>query len=89
MTESKIYKYGIFPGEQQSIMMSENAQILSAGVQNNRIVIWVLVNPAEPYVSRSIMVIGTGWSITDPEMYRFVGTVQINWLVWHVFERKV
>ena len=73
--------------------MPSQSEILSAKYQesSNSICLWVLVYP-ENYnnmESRYIEVYGTGHEIiNDMEIERkFIDTVQINDLVFHVFER--
>jgi hypothetical protein len=83
-----IYKYQLQLGDQR-ILLPENAQVLSTGVQNNKILIWVLVDTDNTIVPRLISVVGTGWEVPDMFRRRFIGTLQIENFVWHVFEEIV
>jgi hypothetical protein len=71
--------------DQQPIEMPAFAEILSVGVQGHDIVLWALVEPTAVTETRMIAVIGTGWHVPDGK-HKFVGTVQMAHLVWHVFD---
>lgn len=64
------------------------ACVLSAGVQGDSVVVWLLVDPDERPVSRALAYFATGYELSDLfEDAQFVGTVQLaNGLVWHVFD---
>jgi hypothetical protein len=83
--EMIIYKYVIF--ENVSLNIPSDSKILSFGIQNERAVIWVMVNKSSENVERKFRLYGTGWSIEEPvEELDFIGTVQDKGLVWHLFE---
>ena len=83
-----IWKYKIDNAD-CAIQMQKGAQILSVQNQRGTIYLWALVNPSIEKEERRFIVIGTGPTI-EPEVVsrlKFVGTVQVDLFVWHVFER--
>lgn len=83
----KIFKYTLQAETEQVVRMPSNAQILSAQIQNNKICIWALLfdTEAEPK-DRRIFIFGTGHEINPCIAIEFIDTVQINGLVFHIFE---
>jgi hypothetical protein len=80
----KIYKYKI--PKNGLIELPYNAEILSAGVQNEDIFIWALVDTlTDMSETRVIEVLGTGFTLSY-ENYKFINTVFINECVFHIFE---
>lgn len=68
------------------VTMPYGAQILTAQVQGNTIMLWAVVDPAEAVRStRRFEIVGTGWSFKESDK-RYIATVQQNGFVWHVFE---
>lgn len=75
------------PGS-ELISMPAGSRIISASVQDGHIVMWALVDPTRSRVSRQVWALWTGWDIPDmPDDAQFIGTVQIDALVWHIFAR--
>lgn len=63
--------------------MPLGADVVHVGVQNGEIVLWARVDTELEIVTRYFVIIETG----DPEPHgAYVGTVQIEQYVWHVFE---
>lgn len=65
------------------------AKILAFQVQDNRPVLWALVDPETAKEMRHFAVRGTSeamndWRSTD----KYIGTVQMPPFVWHLFETK-
>jgi hypothetical protein len=84
-----IFKYEL-TGTAIDIKMPDHSEILSVGLQGDKIMVWALVNNALPLVTKSFQVFGTGWDISNlvAEKLKFIGTVQMSdGLVFHVFER--
>ena len=82
-----IWKYQLQITDQQQVFMPKGAVILSAGVDNeNKLCIWAAVNPKAPKHVRAIRIVGTGNPFEDSDMYRFVGTVPMYPLIWHIFD---
>lgn len=84
-----IWKYHLdITSDAQSVEMPKDAQIISVQNQGCRITMWAIVNPAADKEVRQFRIWGTGWQIDDYhlDLCDFVGTVQIEGFVWHVFE---
>ena len=81
-----IHKYKLSPSEIGVYLPSE-ANILSAGTQNNEIYIWAEV-PLYPTQKemREIMVLGTGHNFNESINYRFLNTVFFKDFVFHIYE---
>lgn len=87
----KIFKYKINPiafDNKYVIPMPDGAEILSAQRQGggDDIYIWAIVDEKNPLEDREVIVFGTGMEIPLDLNLRFINTVQIGWLVFHVFE---
>jgi len=65
------------------------AEILQIQAQGNDIVFWAIVDPNAPMEERTFHVINTGRALPRVDYEDgivYMGTVQINEVVWHVFE---
>jgi hypothetical protein len=70
---------------------SQRARVLSAGVQDMGIVIWVRhADPNETAHTKPIYIFSfnTGTRFHEPRARRFVGTVSVEGIVWHVFTNE-
>jgi hypothetical protein len=97
----RIYKYIVpMPNKQyeSEIQIPTKATILSAGIQNDQIVVWAnipnsAINPQGCVIStspRKLYVVNTGENYAK-ELYlkyiKFIGTVtSSNAIVWHIFD---
>jgi len=82
----QIWKYELEVTDVQSVIMPRGAEVLSVQNQGGSICLWVIVDPKEENVWREFEIIGTG-NPMEPDIRRsFIGTVQVDRLVWHVFE---
>jgi hypothetical protein len=87
-----IYKYKVENPQHCLIKMPENARLLSAGIQNDVICIWAVVDTAKPEENRFFSAYNTGGADIKhnrgyQDSYKFIGTVTTsNGIVWHVFE---
>lgn len=82
-----IYKYKLELADVQPVNMPMNAEILCAKVQDGNICIWALVDSNAPMIRRVIEIIGTGNPIADVGRSRkYIGTVEQNPFIWHIFE---
>lgn len=84
--ERVIYKYQL-PTTYSTVLMQENAQILSVQIQDGIPQLWALVDTDNSTEFRYFHIYGTGVLIPD-ENLEFIGTIQNPPLVWHVFEHK-
>ncbi len=83
-----IWKYELAIKDIQKIEMPLVAEILTAQMQGDTLVLWALVNPESEKEYRTIEVIGTGnhihSALTISRIY--ISTFQIGSFVGHVFE---
>lgn len=84
----KIFKYELELIDKQTIDLPTNHQVLSVGVQNNKIMLWVKIDPQSPPTRETFYIIGTGNSMPEncSKYSNFIGTVQMPPFVWHVFK---
>jgi hypothetical protein len=81
-----IYKYSLTQGSNY-IPMPEGAKILSVRVQDRIIQCWAAIDAERPMYNKHLYVVQTGEMIQHPlEKMRFIGTVEIDWWIGHVFE---
>jgi len=84
-----IFKYVLHPDETE-IRVPIGAEVLSAGTQGEEILVWVKINKdaydLNELESRNFVVFGTGHPIPHGVSYKFVSTVFMEWMVFHVFE---
>ena len=80
-----IWKYELEITDRQVIKMPCDRSILSVGDQRGKLVLWVDVNRTAPDSDCWITIYGTG-NPRPVEPDRFIGTVEMSRLVWHVFE---
>lgn len=83
-----IYKYEIpVIGEAFELDLPIGHAICDINQQNDKLYMWVLINPDAPKQSLKLMVVGTGWVMQDCFNMWFMKTVHMtNGLVWHLFE---
>lgn len=70
------------------VTLPTGAQPLSVALQGSQMVLWALVDPDEEVMTRHpLIVCNTGQPIPGlPDHARFLGTVNPNGIVWHVFD---
>ena len=89
-TNQLIYKYQMdasIIGEVQKVSMPKKSVILSVQEQSGALTLWALHNDGVKPEDRSFIVAWTGRHFKLPTGFKFVGTVQINVLVYHVFAK--
>lgn len=78
-----VYKYHItYDGVLQ---LPIGAEILTVGMQDDRITMWALIDSDAELEIRVFAVYGTGWQIQEPNV-KFISTVFDGAYVWHLFE---
>jgi hypothetical protein len=83
-----IYKYVIEVEDEQELNLPLGAMILSAAFQGKTLCMWVLVDKDEDYSKKqTVYIYGTGHNIVE-ENSRFINTVFMDYLVFHVFVRN-
>ena len=85
-----IWKWRLRIDGTQVINMPSGAEILSIQTQQDRPVLWALVNEDNPPTSRTFTTYGTG-SIVPENPGKYIGSYQnkLETLVFHVFEQEV
>jgi hypothetical protein len=83
-----VFKYTLKPLSEQTIRMPRDAALLSVQIQRDLVVVWALVDPAQPLLDMTIRLIATGESF-NPEGFHYLGTTQQSngQLVLHCFYR--
>lgn len=82
----QILKYPLSSDPHQVLMIPKGAEILCCQVQDGVICLWAKSCMANSYAYRKISIYGTGWSMSDDFEKKYIGTVQLNGYVWHVFD---
>jgi hypothetical protein len=80
-----IWKYPLEVTDYQNVRMPEGAEILSVADQYGVICVWALVDPEADLENRMFYIFGTGNPVSETLPWQFVGSVQQNIFVWHVF----
>lgn len=83
-----IWKFPVeVAGDFFCVPMPAEASVLSVQLQNDKPVMWALVDTEAPVVTRTFAVYGTGHPV-HPGFKRFIGTYQAlgGRLVFHLFE---
>jgi hypothetical protein len=85
MTMKTIYKYPLAP--HPPLELPKNAEVLTVQTQCGAPMMWVLLDPEAPTVSREFDAYPTGGDI-DPVYTKgeYIGTFQAGGEVFHVFE---
>jgi hypothetical protein len=66
------------------VPMPTGAEVIHVGTQEGRLYIWAIVDTIELMWPRKFLLAWTGQPI--PSLYKHLGSVQIDELIWHVFE---
>jgi hypothetical protein len=80
-----IWKYQVNIEGEVSIYLPTDHKILSIQEQDGYMTAWAMVDPKSPKIEKTLYVYGTGHPV-NPTGKTFISTVQVNGLVWHVFE---
>ena len=90
-----IWKFELEPGRDCSINMPEGAQIIHVGVQENKPMMWAVVDPDALVKARGFLCIPTGAELPAGELFHWGSFIMENpdrtlWptvtLVFHLFE---
>lgn len=91
MSQKTIWKYPVPIADNFILEMPRSADILCVQMHRGRPRLWALVDPSAPTEERTFSVVGTGNPADhvrhEPEFY--IGTFQVEVLVWHLFELPV
>jgi hypothetical protein len=82
----KIWKWPLVITDFQTVEMPMRTKILTVQMQEGQLCLWAEVNDLSNETElRTIMIAGTGQANIPPGA-QYIGTVQDQPLVWHVFE---
>lgn len=87
-----VYKYEIPITDWTEIQATRHAKVLSAGMQNDHLYAWVLVDTEHEPQKFRFRVAGTGHDLDTLDHVNapdFVGTVFLETLVFHIFAWEV
>lgn len=84
----KIFKYQLQGIEDEGIQMPKDAKILAVQMQGAAITLWAEVDEDNLMETRTFSIVGTGWTLKGLER-KYIGTVQHNGLVWHIYEQSL
>ena len=85
---TRIFKYPLKIEDEQIIKIPLGYRILTVQVKDNVPCLWALVDDEEIHIVRcKIKTVGTGCSF-DVNPWWYIGTYQLNQLVFHVFEYR-
>jgi hypothetical protein len=80
-----IHKYPLELAPEVPVIMPDGAEIIAVQEQFGLPTIWAIVDTDKPKKRRIFRIIGTGQN-NVPDKSFYLGTVQIDGFVWHVFE---
>jgi len=88
MAKTVIWKYILtLSGEPQEFHVPIDSKWLTVDIQDHDIVIWAECNVERDKEPRILQIYGTGNEIHEDEYRRhYIGTVQLDGYVWHIFE---
>ena len=83
-----IWKYPLDRMEDQDLLMPVGAEILCVQEQDDKVVMWVKVDPDAKKRFRHVKIVGTGEPFERIGIFQnnYIGTIQQGMNVWHVFE---
>lgn len=87
----RVYKYPLrISSAPQTLNLPRGAKVVHVHSQEvggeARACLWLEVNTTAPAVHRTFAVYATGEDIDVQYQARHVGTVHVDWTVWHVYE---
>jgi hypothetical protein len=90
LMDRTVWKATLQMREIQQIAVPAGAHLLCAREQGNDICVWFLCDPAAPHESRTIAIVGTGYSAPSENEARYLGTASFRdgQFMFHVFERQ-
>ncbi len=81
-----IYKYPLILDDAQTVDLPLEAHVLTVQLQDGVPCLWALLDSEADTIPRRFVIYGTGHPMTEGAVRVYVGTFQLDWLVWHVFE---
>jgi hypothetical protein len=80
-----IWKFPLEVTDYQNVRMPKGAEILSVADQYGVVCVWAMVDSDAELEDRMFYIFGTGNPVSETLPWQFVGSVQQNIFVWHVF----
>lgn len=80
-----IHKYPLQLTDRQELFLPARNRPLSVQVQHGQICIWAHVDTAAPPGGLAVAIVGTGNPMCLPAHFQYLGTVQLDTFVWHVY----
>lgn len=80
-----IHKFPLQIVDEQTIDLPINYNALCVQVQNGIPCLWAEVNTNTITFPKTFKMVGTGHPIFFDESFSYLGTVQIDGLVWHIY----
>lgn len=81
-----VHKYSVPFDDNFSINMPTGAEVLTFQLQGGGACVWAKVDTNAPKTARNFRLAGTGHPLPIDKDMKYVGTVQLNFLVLHLFE---
>lgn len=81
-----ITKYEIPIEDEFTLQICSSSKFLSVQIQKGKPVIWLQENTAYPKMEKKFRIYGTGFELRDAVREIYLGTIQIDNLVWHLYE---
>ena len=80
-----IYKYPLKLDDEQTIKLPAYSKPLTVQVQHGIVTLWALVDDRNEAKEYHVRIHGTGNPATSADPKDYLGTVQLDGFVWHVF----
>lgn len=82
----KIWKFELTKERTQLVKMPLKSEIMDIQMQNNKLVMWALVDQTTDEIEVKINMYGTGWETREnTSKDEYLSTVQDGKFVWHFF----
>lgn len=81
----KIFKYQVPIQSDFRLELPKGAKIISFQLQNETPMIWAIVNEHLELETRYFEIVGTGFDFIST-CREYIGTIQLDSFVWHLFE---
>jgi hypothetical protein len=84
-----IYKYQLSLQGVDIRTLPADFEVLSVQIQHNIITMWAYVDDTSNACEVEIKIIGTGTEFKNRRKYSYIGTVQLDSFVWHIFIKRL
>lgn len=83
-----IWKFPLAITDRQHIEMPLGGKFLHVDQQASTLTLWAAVDPTAKKGRHTVRIVGTGHEFPPEWLPAYVGTVQMNGFVWHVFVER-